>query len=81
MQCNLSSLKEIGKIFPEIEQNLNRIAIINQESIGFLGFCDDDLMPLFRAYSSALIQKVCKHYGWKKRQIMFGGLRTYAWRK
>jgi len=81
MQINPSSLKEIGRVFPEIEQYCEVIAKKNQDSFGFSGFCDDDLMPLFGTYSSALIHKACKQFGWKKRQIMYGGLRIYAWRR
>jgi len=79
MQFYSSSLPNIRSTFPIIKEKLENIANQNKASMGLYGFCDGDLSELIEQYPMSLILRVCKQFGWKKTQIMFGGMRTYVW--
>ena len=79
MQFYSSSLSDIRLAFPIIKGSLENIANQNKASMGLYGFCDGDLNEMSEQYPMALISRVCKQFGWKKTQIMFGGMRTYVW--
>ena len=79
MQFYSSFLPDIRLVFPIIKEKLESIAEQNNNSMGLYGFCDGDLSELIKQYPMSLISRVCKQFGWKKTQIMFGGMRIYIW--
>jgi len=79
MQFYSSSLPDIRSAFPIIKERLENIANQNKASMGLYGFSDGDLREMIEQYPMSLIGRVCKQFGWKKTQIMFGGMRTYVW--